>query len=54
MLGVREYCKPVSGEFSKIIRESLRRTFLGGMTEQEKEWRKRHEVASKMYEAVWK
>lgn len=54
MLGVREYRKPISGEFAQIIRESLRRTFSGELTEQEKEWRKRQEEASKMYEAVWK
>ena len=54
MLGVREYRKPITGEFVQIIRESLRRTFSGEQTEQEKEWRKREEEASKMYEAVWK
>ena len=54
MLGVREYRKPISGEFAQIIRESLRRTFSGELTEQEKEWRKREEEASKMYETVWK
>ncbi len=54
MLGVREYRKPISGEFARIIRESLRRSMTGELTQQEKECRRREEEASKLYAAEWK
>lgn len=54
MLGIREHRKPVTGEFIKIIRDSLRRSFSGELTQQEKDWRIREKEASSLYEAVWK
>lgn len=53
MLGVREDSKPVTGEFVKIVRDSLRRAFTGQLTPKECECKKREEEVSKLYNIVW-
>lgn len=53
MLGVKEYRKPVTGEFVKIVRESLQRAFTGQLTSKERECKKREEEVSKLYNIVW-
>lgn len=54
MLGVNSPRELVSGRFAKEIRESLRRSMLGQLTQSEKEARRGLRATSKEWSMEWK
>lgn len=54
MLGVNSPREPITSEFSKEIRESLRRAMTGHPNERERAARRRLKESEKYWEMEWK
>lgn len=54
MLGVYSPREPITPEFSREIREALRRAMTGQLTEKEKEARRRLKESEKYWTMEWK
>ena len=53
MLGVNSPREPITPEFSREIREALRRAITGNLNEKKKEARRRLKDSEKYWTAVW-
>ena len=53
MLGVYSPREPITPEFSREIRDALRRAMTGNLNEREKEARRRLKESEKYWTAVW-
>ncbi len=53
MLGVYSPREPITPEFSREIREALRRAMTGNLNEKEKAARRRLKESEKYWTAVW-
>ena len=54
MLGVYSPREPITPEFSREIREALRRSMTGNLNDKEKEARRKERELSKNIRIVWK